>query len=61
MTPQIKATLVLPFAIAAIATILFYLTIHPMIFVWLLVIPSAIAFIAFSWYSLYVLFGGEVQ
>jgi hypothetical protein len=61
MTPQIKATLALPLAILLIASVLFYLTIHPMVFVWILVIPSLIGIIGFLWYTLYVLFGGEVQ
>lgn len=59
MNPKIKATIALPFTIAILAFLLISLATHPMVFVWMLIIPSAIAIIGSLWYSLYVMFGGN--
>lgn len=58
MNPQIKATLALPFVIAAVIGIIAFLVIHPMIIVWVTGTISVIMLLGVIWYSLYVLFGG---
>ena len=59
MKPQIKASLALPFAIAAIAGALLFLVNHPTITMLLLVIPVFLGMLGFIWYVLYLMFGGE--
>jgi phage-related minor tail protein len=61
MPPQVKATLTLPFAIAIIAAAVIVLTSHPAIFIWGLMGISSIAILGSLWYSLFVMFGGEVE
>jgi hypothetical protein len=59
MKPQVKATLTLPFAVLLILLVVYLLATHPIIFGWMVFIPSLLGLLGVVWYSLFSLFGGE--
>jgi len=59
MKPQIKASITLPFAVLLIILVVYLLATHPIIFGWMVFIPSLLGLLGVVWYSLFSLFGGE--
>jgi len=59
MKPQIKASITLPFAVLLIILVVYLLATHPIIFGWMVFIPSLLGLLGVVWYSLYSMFGGE--
>jgi len=59
MKPQVKASVTLPFAVLLIILVVYLLATHPIIFGWMVVVPSLLSFLGCVWYALYSLFGGE--
>lgn len=56
ISPQVKATLTLPFAVLLVVLVVYLLATHPIIFVF---IPSLLGLLGCIWYALFSLFGGE--
>jgi len=59
MKPQIKASITLPFAVLLTILVVYLLATHPIIFGWMVFIPSLLSLLGCVWYSLYSMFGGE--
>jgi hypothetical protein len=59
MKPQVKASITLPFAVLLIVLVVYLLATHPIIFGWMVVIPSLLSLLGCVWYALYSMFGGE--
>ena len=59
ISPQVKASVTLPFAVLLIILVAYLLATHPIIFGWMVFIPSLLGLLGGIWYALYSLFGGE--
>ena len=59
ISPQVKATLTLPFAVLLAILVAYLLATHPIIFGWMVFIPSLLGLLGVVWYFLFSLFGGE--
>jgi hypothetical protein len=59
MKPQVKASITLPFAVLLILLVVYLLATHPIIFGWMVFIPSLLGLLGCVWYALFSLFGGE--
>lgn len=59
MKPQVKASITLPFAVLLIILVVYLLATHPIIFGWMVFIPSLLGLLGCVWYALFSLFGGE--
>lgn len=59
MKPQVKASITLPFAVLLIILVGYLLATHPIIFGWMVFIPSILGLLGVVWYFLFSLFGGE--
>jgi hypothetical protein len=59
MKPQVKASITLPFAVLLIVLVVYLLATHPIIFGWMVFIPSLLGLLGVVWYSLFSLFGGD--
>jgi fatty acid desaturase len=59
MKPQVKASITLPFAVLLIILVGYLLATHPIIFGWMVVIPSLLGLLGVVWYFLFSLFGGK--
>jgi hypothetical protein len=59
MKPQVKASITLPFAVLLIILVVYLLATHPIIFGWMVFIPSLLGLLGCVWYALYSMFGGE--
>jgi hypothetical protein len=59
MKPQVKASVTLPFAVLLIVLVVYLLATHPIIFGWMVFIPSLLGLLGCVWYALYSMFGGE--
>jgi hypothetical protein len=56
MKPQVKASVTLVLLIILVA---YLLSTHPIIFGWMVVIPSLLSLLVCFWYAIFSLFGGE--
>ena len=59
ISPQVKASVTLPFAVLLIILVVYLLATHPIHFGWMVFIPSLLGLLGCIWYALYSLFGGE--
>ena len=59
ISPQIKATIALPFATALLTAFIVLLGTYPQFFAGLVIIIATIGILGSIWYALYSLFGGE--
>jgi hypothetical protein len=59
ISPQVKASIALPFAVLLIILVAYLLATHPIIFGWMVFIPSLLGLLGCVWYALFSLFGGE--
>jgi hypothetical protein len=56
MKPQVKASVTLVLLIILVA---YLLATHPIIFGWMVIIPSLLSLLCCFWYAIFSLFGGE--
>ena len=59
ISPQVKATVTLPFAVLLVVLVVYLLATHPIIFGWMVFVPSLLGLLGVVWYALFSLFGGE--
>ena len=59
ISPQVKASITLPFAVLLIILVAYLLATHPIIFGWMVVVPSLLSLLGCIWYFLFSLFGGK--
>ena len=59
LSPQIKATITLPFVILAIGAVLYFLFTYQWVLPIILATISTLAILGSLWYGLYTFFGGE--
>ena len=59
ISPQVKASITLPFAVLLIILVAYLLATHPIIFGWMVVVPSLLGLLGVVWYFLFSLFGGK--
>jgi hypothetical protein len=59
ISPQVKASVTLPFAVLLIILVAYLLATHPIIFGWMVFVPSLLGLLGVVWYFLYSLFGGK--
>ena len=59
ISPQVKASITLPFAVLLVVLVVYLLATHPIIFGWMVVVPSLLSLLGCVWYALFSLFGGK--
>ena len=59
ISPQVKATIALPFATALLTAFIVLLGTYPQFFAGLIIGIATIGILGSIWYALYSLFGGE--
>jgi NADH:ubiquinone oxidoreductase subunit 4 (subunit M) len=59
ISPQVKATIALPFATALLTAFIVLLGTYPQFFTGLVIIIATIGLLGSIWYALFSLFGGE--
>ena len=59
ISPQVKASITLPFAVLLIILVVYLLATHPIIFGWMVFITSRLGLLGCIWYALFSLFGGK--